>query len=63
MIAWPLTFYFCNRWLQQYAYRVSQPMSMYLMAGFFIAIIAFTLITLQCLKVALSNPVRSLKME
>ena len=63
LIAWPLTFYFCNRWLQQYAYRVSQPMSMYLMAGFFIAIIAFTLITLQCLKVASSNPVRSLKTE
>ncbi len=63
LIAWPLTFYFCNRWLQQYAYRVSQPVSMYLMAGIFITIIAFALITLQCLKVALSNPVKSLKTE
>jgi ABC-type antimicrobial peptide transport system permease subunit len=63
LIAWPLTFYFCNKWLQQYVYRVNQPVSMYFMAGFFIAIIAFTLITLQCLKVALTNPVRSLKTE
>jgi putative ABC transport system permease protein len=63
LIAWPLTFYFCNRWLQQYAYRVNQPVSMYFMAGIFITIIAFLLITLQCLKVALSNPVKSLKTE
>jgi ABC-type antimicrobial peptide transport system permease subunit len=63
MIAWPLTFYFCNKWLQQYAYRVNQPMSLYLIAGIFITIIAFALITLQCLKVALSNPVKSLKTE
>ena len=63
MIAWPLTFYFCNKWLQQYAYRVNQPMSLYLTAGIFITIIAFALITLQCLKVALSNPVKSLKTE
>ena len=63
LIAWPLTFYFCNRWLQQYAYRVNQPMSMYFIAGLFVAIIAFLLIALQCMKVALSNPVKSLKME
>ncbi|HZZ74975.1 MAG TPA: FtsX-like permease family protein, partial [Puia sp.] len=63
LIAWPLTFYFCNRWLQQYAYRVNQPVSMYFMAGLFIAVIAFLLIALQCMKVALSNPVKSLKTE
>jgi putative ABC transport system permease protein len=63
LIAWPLTFYFCNGWLQQYAYRVNQPMSMYFMAGILITVIAFLLITLQCLKVALSNPVNSLKTE
>jgi putative ABC transport system permease protein len=63
LIAWPVTFYFCNRWLEQYAYRVNQPMSIYLMAGIFITMIAFVLISLQCLKVALANPVRSLKTE
>jgi ABC-type antimicrobial peptide transport system permease subunit len=63
LIAWPLTFYFCNRWLLQYAYRIDQSLSVYFIAGFFITIIAFALITLQCLKVALSNPVTSLKTE
>jgi putative ABC transport system permease protein len=63
LIAWPLTFYYCNRWLQQYAYRVDQPVSMYFMAGIFVTIIAFALIVLQCLNVALSNPVKSLKTE
>jgi ABC-type antimicrobial peptide transport system permease subunit len=63
LIAWPLTFYYCSRWLQQYAYRVDQPISMYFTAGIFVTIIAFALIVLQCLKVALSNPVKSLKTE
>jgi putative ABC transport system permease protein len=63
MIAWPLTFYYCNRWLQQYAYRVNQPLGMYFLAGIFVAMIAFLLIVLQCLKVALANPVKSLKTE
>jgi len=63
LIAWPLTFYYCNRWLQQYAYRVNQPVSMYFTAGIFVTMIAFILIVLQCLKVALANPVKSLKTE
>ena len=62
-IAWPLTYYYSNRWLQQYAYRITQPLSMYLMAGFFVAAIAFVLIGLQCLKVATANPVSSLRSE
>jgi ABC-type antimicrobial peptide transport system permease subunit len=63
LIAWPLTYYFSNRWLQQYAYRIIQPVSIYFIAGIFVAIIAFILISLQCLKVALANPVKSLKTE
>ena len=63
LIAWPLSFYYCNRWLEQYAYRVDQQVSMYLTAGIFVSVIAFALITFQCLRVALANPVRSLKTE
>lgn len=63
VIAWPLAYYFSNQWLQQYAYRITQPLSIYFIAGIFVAAIAFILISLQCLKVALVNPVKSLKSE
>ena len=63
LIAWPLTYYLSNRWLQQYPYRIEQPLGIYLVAGIFVTVIAFLLISLQCLKVALANPVSSLKTE
>jgi putative ABC transport system permease protein len=63
LIAWPLAYYFSNHWLQQYAYRIIQPVSIYFIAGIFISLIAFLLISIQCLKAALMNPVDSLKTE
>ena len=63
LIAWPLAYYFSNHWLQQYAYRIIQPVSIYFIAGIFISLIAFLLISIQCLKAALTNPVDSLKTE
>jgi putative ABC transport system permease protein len=62
-IAWPLAYYFSNRWLQQYAYRVTQPLAIYLIAGVLVTSIAFILISLQSLKAALANPVKSLRIE
>lgn len=62
-IAWPFTYYFSNQWLQQYAYRIIQPVGIYFLAGIFVMVIAFLLIVLQCLKVATANPVTSLKAE
>ena len=62
-IAWPLTYYFSNQWLQQYAYRIIQPVSIYLTSGIFVAAIAIVLILLQCLKVAIANPVTNLRSE
>ncbi len=63
LIAWPLAYYFSNRWLQQYAYRIIQPIGNYFIAGIFVAAIAFVLISWQCLRAALANPVSSLHAE
>lgn len=63
VIAWPMAYYISNQWLQQFAYRTPQGMGIYIIAGIFVAFIAFVLISLQCLKVALANPVKSLKSE
>ena len=63
VIAWPMAYYFSNRWLQQFVYRINQPLSSYFIAGILVTVIAFTLIAMQCLRVAMANPVRSLKQE
>jgi putative ABC transport system permease protein len=63
LIAWPLSYYFSNQWLQQYVYRIPQAAGVYFTAALFVAVIALVLISLQCLKVALANPVHSLRSE
>jgi putative ABC transport system permease protein len=62
-IAWPVTYYFSNRWLQQYAYRTIQSPGIYFIAGILVTLIAVVLISLQCLKAALTNPVKNLRAE
>jgi putative ABC transport system permease protein len=63
LIAWPLTYYYSDQWLLQFAYRIPQTVGVYLIAAVLVTAVSFLLISLQCLKVALVNPVRSLKME
>lgn len=63
LIAWPLAYYYTNQWLQQFAYRIIQPLNIYFIAGIIVTIIAFILIISQCIKAALVNPVSSLRSE
>ncbi|MDB5134791.1 MAG: hypothetical protein JWP37_1394 [Mucilaginibacter sp.] len=63
MIAWPLAYLITAKWLENYAYRISQSWAPYFFVCFFILITAFVLIAAQCFKAALVNPVKSLKTE
>src|SRR6185312_2831189 len=63
LIAWPLAYWLTSRWLEQYAYRIGQDAGYYLLVGAIVCALSFLLIGLQCLKVALANPVKSLKNE
>ena len=60
IIAWPLAYYFTNRWLEQFAYRIVQPFAVYMIAAVVLMLAAFVLISLQCLRVARSNPAETL---
>lgn len=62
-IAWPVAWTISSKWLENYAYRFQQDLTPYLFVCLFILIAAFTLITIQCLKTALANPVKSLRSE
>ncbi len=63
IIASPIAWLFMNRWLQDFAYRISFGPDLFLLSG--AALLAVTLITVSwySLKAARSNPVNSLKVE
>jgi len=63
VIAFPLAWYAMNNWLQDFAYRINIPWWIFLAAGIIAAIIAFATISLQAVKAAVANPVKSLRTE
>lgn len=63
ILATPLAYYFMNNWLANYEYRISIPAWIFIaVAGI---IVAFTLLTvsIQAIKAAMMNPVRSIRNE
>jgi putative ABC transport system permease protein len=63
IIAWPLAFVITKKWLENYVYRIEQGWGTFASAGAIIFVASFTLIAIQCYKVALANPVNSLRSE
>ena len=63
VIAWPLGWYFMNRWLERFAYRIDNEWWIYGCAGLTMIVIAFITMSFQSVKAALANPVNSLKHE
>ncbi len=63
IIAWPLAYVTTEQLLQNFAYRIDQNIFPYLLVLVFITTIAFVLISIQCFKAAIENPVKSLRTE
>ncbi len=63
LIATPLAWYFMNKWLQDYAYRINIHWGVFAITGFVALIIAFLTISFQAIKTAIANPVKSLRTE
>ncbi|GAA3947724.1 FtsX-like permease family protein [Chitinophaga oryziterrae] len=63
LLATPLAWFVLNRWLENFAYRITIEWWMLLMAGVVSIFIALLTISFQSVKAALMNPVRSLKTE
>ncbi len=62
-VATPLAWFLMNRWLENFAYRVSIGWWPFVLAGFVALGVAFLTVSIQCLKAARANPVRSLRNE
>ena len=63
LIAWPIAWYALNRWLQNFAYRTSLSIWIFLIAGLSVLAIALVSMSWQTLRAARTNPINSLKYE
>jgi putative ABC transport system permease protein len=63
VIAGPIAYYFMNKWLEDFAYRIGMPWWIFLAAGIVAALIALITISFQAIKAAIANPVKSLRTE
>ena len=63
VIASPLAWYFMNKWLQDFEYRISITVWIFIIAGIVAILIAMITVTMQAMKAAVSNPVKALRTE
>lgn len=63
LIAFPIAWFTMHSWLQDFAYRISISWWIFVFAGVLALIIAFTTVSFQAIKAALTNPVKSLRSE
>jgi putative ABC transport system permease protein len=63
IIASPLAFYFLQKWLQKYDYRIIIGPGIFVLSAFIAIAITLITISFQAIKAAVANPVKSLKTE
>jgi putative ABC transport system permease protein len=63
VIAMPVAWYFMNKWLQDYAYRIDINLWVFVITGAVMILIALMVISFQSIKAAIGNPVKSLRTE
>jgi putative ABC transport system permease protein len=62
-IASPVAWFFMNKWLSDFAYRIDLQWWMFAAVGAMALAIAFLTVGFQSVKAALANPVKSLRSE
>ncbi|MEO5908168.1 MAG: FtsX-like permease family protein, partial [Ginsengibacter sp.] len=63
LIAFPLSYWAMNKWLQSFAYRINISWWIFLVAGIIAIVIAVITVSFQAIKAAVANPVKSLRSE
>jgi putative ABC transport system permease protein len=63
VIASPIAWWAMNRWLDEFAYKISVEWWMFALAGLLAMGIALLTVSFQSVKAALMNPVKSLRIE
>lgn len=63
LIAWPLAGWIMHLWLNQFAFRISFPWVVFVLAALISLAIALVSITFQASRAARGNPIKSLRNE
>ncbi|GAB3316592.1 ABC transporter permease [Larkinella ripae] len=63
LLASPLTAYFLSDWLQQFDYRISLSIWVFVLSGSLAILVALVTVSFQSIRAALMNPVSSLRSE
>jgi putative ABC transport system permease protein len=63
IIAWPLAYYALHRWLQNFYYRISIGLQLFVLSAVLVLVIAFVSISYQSIRAALANPADALRYE
>jgi ABC-type antimicrobial peptide transport system permease subunit len=63
VIAWPLSFFALESWLEKFAYRIDLTLWTFLLSGLISLAIALATVSYQAIKAAVANPVDSLRYE
>jgi putative ABC transport system permease protein len=63
IVAVPIAWFGVNKWLQNFAYRTEISWWIFLLAGTVMIVVALLTLSLQTIKAAIANPVKSLKSE
>jgi putative ABC transport system permease protein len=63
IIAWPLSWYAMNAWLQNFAYRIELKSLTFIFAGILVFAIAMLTIIFHVIKAATANPIEALRYE
>jgi putative ABC transport system permease protein len=63
VIAFPVAWWAMNKWLQEFAYRISLSWWIFIGAAGIALLIALITVSFQSIKAAMANPVKSLRSE
>ncbi len=63
IIAFPLSWWAMNSWLEEFAYRINIGWWVFMIAGLSAILIALATVSYQAIKAAIANPVKSLRTE
>jgi putative ABC transport system permease protein len=63
LIAFPIAWLLMNKWLEDFAYRITISWWMFVVAGIVTVLIALITVSFQAIKAAVTNPVKSLRTE
>jgi putative ABC transport system permease protein len=61
VIAVPVTWWFMDKWLEDFAYRIRIPLWIFALSGLISVMVAMLTVSFQAIRAAIANPVKSLR--